>query len=264
MGNLKYLVQQNSILVSYIGKARRIRIANHHTVEEILQFVSTNLDKVFETKQNLLASFSLYKVGNQLFRLPRYEEKSLVRYFPKVRQLSTEEEKGIKQNFPLEHLKGSYYIEITDYMTIHHLQEGISIYHVLDKAETSLRVPDSNVFLNINIFKNIYFKSLIDTFDMFYNQGKFTLRIYTSEKEIYNFEDKNINELIFKAVKEMMESKLNYKKIGIGRSKEESFKDFLKKQDSRDVPIYCQDSLARCMGLILTKREENEYPAIYT
>jgi len=112
--------------------------------------------------------------------------------------------------------------------------------------------------------KNIYFESLIGTFDIINNQGKITLKIYTSEKEIYNFEDNNIDRLIFKAIKGLMESKLSYENIGIGRSKEESYKDYLTKQGNNSAPVYCQDSLALHLGLVLTKRRENDYSEIYT
>ena len=206
----------------------------------------------------------MYKIGKYLFRIPQQEEESLKRYFPKSIQLSREEEKCLKQNLLIKHLEGAYYVEITEQQTIQQLREGISIYHVLDKAETELTLPTINRFLDINILKNIYFESLIGTFDIINNQGKITLKIYTSEKEIYNFEDNNIDRLIFKAIKGLMESKLSYENIGIGRSKEESYKDYLTKQGNNSAPVYCQDSLALHLGLVLTKRRENDYSEIYT
>lgn len=61
-----------------------------------------------------------------------------------------------------------------------------------------------------------------------------------------------------------MESKLSYGNIGIGRSKEESYEDYLTKQGNNSTPVYCQDSLALHLGLVLTKRRENEYSEICT
>lgn len=252
MGNLKYVVQEDSVLVSYLGKYRRIGLPKNHSVEELINFISINTDKIFGIKRTLLNQFSVYKSGNQLFRLPRQEEESLKRYFPKVMRLSAEE-KLLKQNWLLNHLEGSYYVEITEYQKIQRLQEGISIYHVLDRAETELVLPTINNFLDINILKNIYFESLIGTYDIINNHGGFMISIYTSEKEIYNFEDTNIDGLIFKAIKGLMESKLSYGNIGIGRSKEESFEDFLNKQGNDSVPVYCQDSLAKHLGIVLTR-----------
>lgn len=264
MGNLKYVVQDDSLLVAYLGKIRRVELPKHHSVEDLIHYISINKEKVFGIKQTLSNQFFMYKVGKYLFRIPQQEEESLKRYFPKAIQLSREEEKCLKQNLLIKHLEGAYYVEITEQQTIQQLREGISIYHVLDKAETELTLPTINRFLDINILKNIYFESLIGTFDIINNQGKITLKIYTSEKEIYNFEDNNIDRLIFKAIKGLMESKLSYENIGIGRSKEESYKDYLTKQGNNSAPVYCQDSLALHLGLVLTKRRENDYSEIYT
>ena len=244
MGNLKYVVQDDSLLVSYLGKIRRVELPKHHSVEDLIHYISINKEKVFGIKQTLSNQFFMYKVGKYLFRIPQQEEESLKRYFPKAIQLSREEEKCLKQNLLIKHLEGAYY--------------------VLDKAETELTLPTINRFLDINILKNIYFESLIGTFDIINNQGKITLKIYTPEKEIYNFEDNNIDRLIFKAIKGLMESKLSYENIGIGRSKEESYKDYLTKQGNNSAPVYCQDSLALHLGLVLTKRRENDYSEIYT
>lgn len=264
MGNLKYVVQEDSVLVSYLGKTRKIGLPKHHSVEELIHSISINIDKVFGIRRRALSDqFSVYKAGKQLFRLPRYEGESLKRYFPKVVQLSIAEESLLKQNLLLDHLEGSYYIEMTEEQTIHQLQEGISIYHVLDKAETELLLPASNRFLDVNILKNVYFESLIEAFDIISARGKVTIKIYTSEKEIYSFEDTKMDGLIFKAIKGLMESKLSYENIGIGRNKVESYEDFLNKQGSDSTPVYCQDSLARHLGLVLTMRKKNEYSAIY-
>ena len=123
-----------------------------------------------------------------------------------------------------------------------------------------------------HVLKDISFK--VEKGDFFgivgrNGSGKSTLlkiisQIYTPEKEIYNFEDNNIDRLIFKAIKGLMESKLSYENIGIGRSKEESYKDYLTKQGNNSAPVYCQDSLALHLGLVLTKRRENDYSEIYT
>ncbi|MDV5976378.1 UNVERIFIED_CONTAM: hypothetical protein KB581_03595 [Streptococcus canis] len=264
MGNLKYVVQDDSLLVSYLGKIRRIELPKCHSVEDLIHYISINKDKVFGIKQTLSNQFFMYTVGKYLFRIPQQEEESLKRYFPKAIQLSREEEKRLKQNLLINHLEGSYYVEVTEQQTIQQLREGISIYHALDKVETELTLPTINRFLDINILKNIYFESLIETFDIINNQRKNTLKIYTPEKEIYNFEDNNIDRLIFKAIKGLMESKLSYGNIGIGRSKEESYKDYLTKQGNNSIPVYCQDSLALHLGLVLTKRRKNEYSEICT
>lgn len=254
MGNLKYVVQDDNVLISYLGKTRKVRLPKHHSVKELIHFISINTDKIFGINQDLSGCFFVYKVGKQLFRLPQREEESLKHFFPNVMRLSTKKEKLLKQNLLLNHLEGSYYVKFAENHVINQLQEGISIYHVLDRAETELTLPTINRFLDINILKNIYFESLIEAFDIINNQGKFIIKIRTPEKEIYNFEDTNIGELIFKAVKGLMESELSYDSIGIGRSKEESYKDFLNKHDNDSEPIYCQDSLAQHLGLVLTKR----------
>ncbi|GAB6886396.1 hypothetical protein B279_02670 [Streptococcus equinus ATCC 33317] len=254
MGNLKYVVQDDNVLISYLGKTRKVRLTKHHSVKELIHFISINTDKIFGINQDLSGCFFVYKVGKQLFRLPQREEESLKRFFPNVMRLSTKKEKLLKQNLLLNHLEGSYYVKFAENHVINQLQEGISIYHVLDRAETELTLPTINRFLDINILKNIYFESLIEAFDIINNQGKCIIKIRTPEKEIYNFEDTNIGELIFKAVKGLMESELSYDSIGIGRSKEESYKDFLNKHDNDSEPIYCQDSLAQHLGLVLTKR----------
>ena len=141
-------------------------------------------------------------------------------------------------------------------MMLHQFREGISIYHVLDTAKTEFKLPTTNQFLDINILKNIYFSNLIESIDIINSQGQFMLKIFSPEKQIYSFEDTNIDGLIFKAIKELMESKLSYSSIGIGRSKVESYEDFLNKQGNGSASVYCQDSLAQHLGLVLTKEWE--------
>lgn len=254
MVNLKYVIQEDSVLVSYLGRTRKVGLPKCHSVEDLIQSISVNTDKIFGIKQALSEQLSIYKAGKQLFRLPQNEEKSLKRFFPKAVRLSTKEENIYRQNLLLSHLKGPYYVEITEHQEIKQLQEGISIYHVLDKVETELILPTINHFLDINILKNIYFESLIEVFDIIYDQKKFKMKIQTPEKEVYSFEDTNIDELVFKTIKGMMESRLSYGSIGIGRSKAESYEDFCNKQSNRGAHIYCQDSLARHLGLVLTMR----------
>lgn len=257
MGNLKYVVQENSVLVSYLGRKRRIALPKHHSVENLIHFICVNTDKVFGINQGQTEQFSTYKNGRQIFRISKKNEKSLKRYFPSVRPLSKKERYLLKQTLPLlSYLKGSYYIEVDDFMMLHQFREGISIYHVLDTAKTEFKLPTTNQFLDINILKNIYFSNLIESIDIINSQGQFMLKIFSPEKQIYSFEDTNIDGLIFKAIKELMESKLSYSSIGIGRSKVESYEDFLNKQGNGSASVYCQDSLAQHLGLVLTKEWE--------
>ena len=58
MGNLKYVVQDDSLLVSYLGKIRRIELPKCHSVEDLIHYISINKDKVFGIKQTFFSLFS--------------------------------------------------------------------------------------------------------------------------------------------------------------------------------------------------------------
>lgn len=256
MANLKYMIQEDNMLISYLGKSCKIALPEKLAKEKILQFVISNIDEIFGLKREISTSLTIYKVGKQFFRLPQEAGTSLKRFFPNVNLLSTKEEASLKQEFQfLEQLKGTFYLKTDGRKMIHQLQEGIAIFHVLDKADAEFKLPTINRFLDINILKNIYFETLIDSFDIINRQGTCLLKISTNKKEIYSFEDTNMEDLIYKAVKKLMEFELSYECIGIGRNKGECYRDFLVKHGADSIPVYCQDSLSKCLGLVLAKRE---------
>lgn len=256
MRNLKYVIQEDSMLLSYFGKRCRITIPKKLSKDEVLQLVISNINEIFGLKQELSKSLALFKIGEQIFCLPKEAETSLKRFFPAIRLLSEEEESLLRQNLQfLGNLKGTFYLKTDGKQMIHQLEEGISIYHVLDQADTIFKLPTINRFLDINILKNIYFENLIDSFDIINRQGTCHLEISTNEKEIFSFEDTNMEDLVFKSVKKIMESKLSYRYIGIGRNRSECLEDYLMKHGASSTPIFCQDSLSKFLGLVLAKKE---------
>ena len=78
MRNLKYVIQEDSMLLSYFGKRCRITLPKKLSKDEVLQLVISNINEIFGLKQELSKSLALFKIGEQIFCLPKEAETSLI------------------------------------------------------------------------------------------------------------------------------------------------------------------------------------------
>lgn len=255
MDILKYFIRNDYILIYHRRKVYRIMLPKNTEIQQLIKYICKNFNNI--SKENLKRnnSFSVYKVKRLIFKISNNEISSLKRYFPDGILLSEKEKEIIEQKIIiLNYLNVPSYVKLDNNQNIIQIEEGISLCHVLDKPIIDFKLSEDNYYFDTSILKSIYFERIIHSFDIINYKCKLFLKIYTYEGEVYSFEGTSIDTVIYEAIKRVMELKLGYKNIGIGRNKKESYHDFFYKCGKYKNYIYCQDSLSKYLGLVLTRK----------
>lgn len=232
----------------------RIKIPLGKSLEDILQIILLNKEYFFKLNDKKYRHMDIYRINNHVFKVPNQNVLALKSYFPNIYRILNHNNSKLYQ--VLKDIN-NVYLELSDDGTIKSLKEGLVVTHANVNPEPLIEINSSRLN-DINILNNIFFTHIIKSYNMAFKNNLVVLKLKSHSNLIYNFESTSIEEVIFEAILYLMKKFLNYSEIGIGRTRDEAYRDFIMKNHHIDKISYCTDSLSRSLGLVLVRINDSE------